>query len=78
LLFCSKIRLIGHSIQQCNKIANKILNLSKDGKQSHTSNVEKGKVILENLAILNKETEDGRGTVTMEKQQLVSAKSETT
>jgi len=52
--------------------------LSKDGKQSHTSNVEKGKVILENLAILNKETEDGRGTVTMEKQQLVSAKSETT
>lgn len=47
-------------------MANKILNLSKDGKQCHTSNVEKGKVLSENLAILNKETED------VEKQQLVS------
>lgn len=65
-LFCNNCRLIGHSIQQCNKMANKILNLSKDGKQRHTSNVEKGKVLSENLAILNKETED------MEKQQLVS------
>lgn len=30
-LFCNNGRLIQHSIQQCNKMADKIPNLSKDG-----------------------------------------------